>query len=375
MQDRHAQSGNHLLKLAQPLFWLLDELSPELESAARLDTLKSEARTRLTMFKAACQAAAQKADGVEAVHYCFCAAMDQAGSRVRGRANSLRGVWLQHGLLAEFYGENSAGHRCRAWIATLQQAPNVFADALEVIARLTERGLRDEYGAPLPRPVMSHRSVAPVVPNAAAFASVPAPAWNPPNQPDPGPKMFFVHEEPQQRSRLSIGIALTVGTLACVLAAIVYVQHLANQNLVGKVDQLSAQVATVESMQSDALAHLVVSADLGFAPGRADLTPMLTRQLDQLATALAKTQGTVKIIGHTDDSASAKGGAELNLALSESRAIAVGRYLQERGISAGRMVIVGRGEQDPIADNRTSSGRALNRRVEITLDRRREAAP
>ncbi|MBR7513835.1 DotU family type IV/VI secretion system protein, partial [Mycobacterium tuberculosis] len=79
--------------LAQPLFWLLDELSPELESAARLDALKSEVRTRLAAFKQAAQAAALKADSVEAVHYCFCAALDQAGSRVRGRADGLRGVW------------------------------------------------------------------------------------------------------------------------------------------------------------------------------------------------------------------------------------------------------------------------------------------
>lgn len=371
-----ASPKNHLFKLAQPLFWLLDELSPELESPARLDMLKAEARTRLATFRAACQAAALKADSVEAVHYCFCAAMDQAGSRVRGRTNSLRGVWLQYSLLTEFYGENGAGHRCRAWIATLHQAPNVFGDALEVISQLIERGLRDEYGAPLPRPVIPQRSVAPVAPMAVqslvpAFVS----AWNPPSQPDLGPRMFFVHEEPPRRGRLPIWIALGVGALACVLAVVVYVQHRANQNLAGKVDQLSAQVATVESVQSDALAHLVVSADLGFAPGRADLTPMLTRQLDQLAATLAKTQSTLRIVGHTDDSASVKGGAESNLALSESRAMAVGRYLQERGVAAGRMVMIGRGEQDPIADNRTSSGRALNRRVEITLDRRQDAAP
>ncbi|CAJ0777262.1 Peptidoglycan-associated lipoprotein [Ralstonia condita] len=367
-----APSKNHLLRLAQPLFWLLDELSPELESLARLDALKSEARARLATYKAASHAAGHKADGVEAVHYCFCAAMDQAGSRVRGRANSLRGAWLQPGLLAELYGENSAGHRCRAWIATLLQAPNVFGDALEVLGQLIDRGLRDEYGAPLPRPEPARHSTAVPVPLAAA-AAVPSPI---PvlSAADPGPKMFFVHEEPQKRSRAPVVIAAIVAVLAVMLALVVYLQHRANQALTDKVNQLSTQVASVESAQSDALAHMVVSADLGFAPGRAELTSMLARQLDQLATALATTRGVIKIVGHTDDSPGPKGSLESNLALSEARAMAVGRYLHGRGIAMGRMVIIGRGAQDPIGDNRTAAGRALNRRVEITLDRLRDAA-
>lgn len=363
---------NHILRLAQPLFWLLDELSPELKSLARLDALKSEARVRLATFKAASHAAGLKADGVEAVHYCFCAAMDQAGSRVRGRANSLRGAWLQPGLLAELYGENSAGHRCRAWIATLQQAPNVFRDALEVLGQLIDRGLHDEYGAPLPKPELARQSTEAPVPMAAPTAAPnPIPV---PSAADSGPKMFFVHEEPQKRSRAPVVITAIVAVLAVVLALVAYFQHRANQALAGKVEQLSTQVATVESAQSDALAHLVVSADLGFAPGRAELTPMLVRQLDGLATALAATRGTIKIVGHTDDSLGPKGSLESNLALSEARAMAVGRYLHGRGIAMSRMTIIGRGAQDPVGDNRTAAGRALNRRVEIMLDRLRDAA-
>lgn len=365
-------SKNHLLRLVQPLFWLLDELSPELQSLARLDALKSEARTRLATFRAASHAAGLKADGVEAVHYCFCAAMDQAGSRVCGRANSLRGAWLQPGLLAELYGENSAGHRSRAWIATLRQTPTVFGDALEVLGQLIDRGLRDEYGAPLPRPEPARQSTAAPVPMAPPTAA-PSPILVP-IAADSGPKMFVVHEEPQKRSRASLVMTTIVVVLAVVLALVVYFQHHASQALAGKVERLSTQVATVKSAQSDAVAHLVVSADLGFAPGRAELTPMLARQLDQLATALVAARGSIKIVGHTDDSPGPRGGLESNLALSETRAMAVGRYLHGRGIAMGRMTIIGRGAQDPVGDNRTSVGRAMNRRVEITLDRLRDAA-
>jgi hypothetical protein len=49
--------------------------------------------------------------------------------------------------------------------------------------------------------------------------------------------------------------------------------------------------------------------------------------------------------------------------LSERRAQTVAAYLESRGIASDRMKVVGRGENDPIADNKTAEGRAQNRRV------------
>ncbi|MET3448151.1 OmpA family protein [Ralstonia sp. 1138] len=185
--DHRSPSKNHILRLAQPLFWLLAELSPELESAARLDTLRSEARTRLTTFKKASLAAALNAD--------------------------------------------------------------------------------------------------------------------------------------------SIGI----------------------------------------STKDDRI-YLAFNSDEGFASGRADLMPMLARQLDRLATVLADTRGKVIVLGHTDDAPGPRDRVASNLALSTSRATAVARHLQERGIASDRLSIVGRGVKDSVGDNRTAAGRALNRRVEIVLE-------
>ncbi|MCA9571376.1 MAG: OmpA family protein, partial [Myxococcales bacterium] len=69
----------------------------------------------------------------------------------------------------------------------------------------------------------------------------------------------------------------------------------------------------------------------------------------------------VAIEGHTDADAS----DAHNLDLSRRRAEAVVAWLAERGIARDRLEPVGRGEAEPIADNATSAGRALNRRVEI----------
>jgi OmpA-OmpF porin, OOP family len=67
------------------------------------------------------------------------------------------------------------------------------------------------------------------------------------------------------------------------------------------------------------------------------------------------------INGYTDD----KGAAEYNQKLSERRANAVLDYFVAKGIPSGKMKAVGHGLKDPIADNKTEDGRALNRRVEL----------
>ena len=71
----------------------------------------------------------------------------------------------------------------------------------------------------------------------------------------------------------------------------------------------------------------------------------------------------VAIEGHTDS----QGVDAKNLALSQKRADAVKSYLLRNGIDASRLTATGYGETIPKADNKTSAGRALNRRVEFKL--------
>ncbi|MBT8292625.1 MAG: OmpA family protein [Eudoraea sp.] len=71
------------------------------------------------------------------------------------------------------------------------------------------------------------------------------------------------------------------------------------------------------------------------------------------------------IDGHTDS----VGSASLNQKLSEERAYSVMNYLIENGIASNRLEATGYGEDRPLADNGTASGRKTNRRVEINLIR------
>ena len=68
-------------------------------------------------------------------------------------------------------------------------------------------------------------------------------------------------------------------------------------------------------------------------------------------------------MGHTDSI----GTEEYNQKLSVRRSEAVKAYLVSKGIEKNRVYTEGKGEKQPIADNKTAEGRAKNRRVEIEV--------
>ena len=109
--------------------------------------------------------------------------------------------------------------------------------------------------------------------------------------------------------------------------------------------------------------------DISFDTGSAAIKPPLRAVLDPFAASLRDDPSArITIVGHTDST----GSDAINQPLSVERALSVRDYLVTRGVAAGRVETVGRGDREPIADNSTEAGRAKNRRVEIFL---REPAP
>ena len=89
-------------------------------------------------------------------------------------------------------------------------------------------------------------------------------------------------------------------------------------------------------------------------------------KLDKIiATLKNNTDYTVSVEGYTD----AIGSEEYNMKLSEKRAQAVADYLLSKGIDRSRIEVIPNGESNPIASNKTASGRAKNRRVEIIISK------
>lgn len=104
---------------------------------------------------------------------------------------------------------------------------------------------------------------------------------------------------------------------------------------------------------------------INFNTGSAEISNSSSREVEKIYNLLVQAENTkLTIVGHTDN----VGNAGANLALSKSRAEAVVNYLKQKGIPASRFQLVdGKGQGDPVADNNTASGKALNRRVVITL--------
>lgn len=74
-------------------------------------------------------------------------------------------------------------------------------------------------------------------------------------------------------------------------------------------------------------------------------------------------QTMVEVVGHTD----ATGSDAYNTDLSLRRARAVSDHLKSQAVAPGRLIVIGRGEAQPIATNDHEAGRAQNRRVEIRI--------
>jgi OmpA-OmpF porin, OOP family len=106
------------------------------------------------------------------------------------------------------------------------------------------------------------------------------------------------------------------------------------------------------------------AADAFFDTAKSNLKPEGKAKLDDLTGKLKDiTLEVVIAVGHTD----ARGSDKLNQKLSVKRAESVKAYLVSKGVEANRIYTEGKGEKQPVADNKTKEGMTKNRRVEIEV--------
>ena len=109
----------------------------------------------------------------------------------------------------------------------------------------------------------------------------------------------------------------------------------------------------------------LVLRNIFFESGSSVLEPESLTEIKNILNLLESyPEITITIIGHTDNI----GSDEDNLSLSIDRSNAIKQSLIELGIDENRVKIDGKGESDPIADNTTDEGRALNRRTELLIN-------
>lgn len=125
------------------------------------------------------------------------------------------------------------------------------------------------------------------------------------------------------------------------------------------------ETVMVESINEGQALKVTFDSGILFATNSSTLSAASKSALRALANSLEANPDTdIKIVGHTDST----GKVDYNQILSEKRAKSVFDYLMEdQGVSSKRMTYEGKGIHEPVADNQTEAGRALNRRVEILI--------
>jgi OOP family OmpA-OmpF porin len=109
----------------------------------------------------------------------------------------------------------------------------------------------------------------------------------------------------------------------------------------------------------------VAETSVKFGFNKDNLTPKAKEALDQLAGGIATTKGYIIALEGGTDSV---GPADYNYDLSQRRANSVIQYLASKyNVPAHKIYVIGLGKDKPVEDNKTSTGRADNRRVDVRL--------
>jgi OOP family OmpA-OmpF porin len=175
---------------------------------------------------------------------------------------------------------------------------------------------------------------------------------------DVGFQYFFSKGEPSKYCQLYDGISVNIEDP---------VDYERIENIVQKyipkevVKEVVVEKPVERTYDSDGKWVLVgVNFDFNSARLKSESYPVLFHAVQVL---LQNPDMRIEIQGHTDNIGTEKGNERLSL----KRAVSVKNYLAARGVSANRMTTVGYGEANPIADNKTAQGRAMNRRIEFKV--------
>jgi type VI secretion system protein ImpK len=361
-------------------------LAPSLRSTRSVPdvgALRASLALGVRDFAAAAQQQGVAPERVNAARYIVCTLLDEAAADTPWGGS---GVWSRHSLLAEFHNEASGGEKVFQLMARLAAKPEDNRDLLELIYAAIALGFEGRYRViangpqqleavraklaqilqqvrgPYPAPLAQHWQ-------AQAMPPKQVPTWLP----------------------LALSAALAVLLLGGAYAGFSYslagrsdpvyqqIQSLRLAPPVTAVAQPAPQPRLALFLEPDIRAGLVsvrdevdrsvitIRGDGLFAPASASLVPERQALMERIGEALVRVGGQVVVSGFTDDVPIRTLRFPSNWHLSDERARAVADLLVSRGLPAERVRSEGRAESDPVAPNDSPANRALNRRVEITL--------
>lgn len=374
---------NPLLEASRVLLRALADMPGNLASAQAIVTLRTMLEEEVRTFQQLCEQANIRRDHMIGARYCLCTALDEAAMQTTWGQHS--GVeWGTTGLATTFHEDRDGGQKVYMLIGRLFDEPREHLDLLEVIYRILSLGFEGRYryeaGGHRKHDAVRQRIYNEIMSQRGAVPVALSPHW----QSNARGKRISFYDFP---------VWITVVVLSTILIGLFAYFKIELMRRSADVEKQVADIARMTpppappalhlkellkaeiaagtvSVDEDAHASMVrFRGDSMFTPGGGGVNPARSPLIAKIAAEVAKVPGKVTVAGYTDNIPIKSRQFASNQALSEERATQVMQAMQAGGVQASRLEAVGKGDADPIGDNRTAQGRAKNRRVEITVAR------
>ena len=377
------QGLNPLVALANRLLLVV----PQLRSTRQVDdvdALRNSLAQGIRDFAARAAAQGIAPERVMAARYVICTMIDEAAASTPWGG---MGVWARHSLLSMFHNETEGGEKVFQLMARLAEKPEVNRDLLELIYCALTLGFEGRY-----RVIDNGRAQLEAVRDKLAQILRQ-------QRGDPA-RAFAQHWQGSVVARSAATNWLPLAAAAALSLLLLVATYLGlsvslgsrSDPVFGQIQGLrltppvvaaplpAAKPRLAQFLEPDIKAGLVavrdeidrsvvtIRGDGTFAPGSAALIPDREPLMGRIADALAQVSGNVLVTGHTDSQPIARSARfPSNWHLTEERARTVRDLLVARKVAAERIRAEGRADAEPVVANDTAANRAMNRRVEITL--------
>jgi type VI secretion system protein ImpK len=374
---------NPLLEASRVLLRAQADMPETLASKQAVAALRSLLEQELRVFQKLCEQANIRRDHMIGTRYCLCTALDEAAMQTAWGKGGASGVeWVTNGLATIFHEDRQGGDKVYLLIGRLMTEPQEHQDLLQVIYRILSLGFEGRYRYEadghrkhdavrqrLYNEIMSQRGPVPVALS---------PHWQ--SDVKGGRASFY-----------DFPVWITVVVLSVILLGLLGYFKYELLNRSAAVQKQIADIARMtpppappalrlkELLKTEIAAGTVIvdedahhssvtfRGDAMFSPGGVSVSASMGPLIAKIAGEIVKVPGKVTVLGYTDNVPIRSRQFPSNDALSGERATQVMQMLQAAGVTASRLEAVGKGDADPVGDNRTLRGRAQNRRVEITV--------
>jgi type VI secretion system protein ImpK len=391
---------NPIMRAAGPLLMLLGRLRVALMRASPAK-LMSEVADAVGFFEKEIRSAGIPEEQAKTAKYILCATADDI---VQNIPTEDRHVWTQYSMLSRFFGERLGGERFYELLDRNKLDPVNNYSALELMYTALALGFQGKYRHSQSGAVDLQRIqrelyeiLRRVRPRVELELS---PNWK-------------GQELAQQASRWRVPMWVVFALSGAGLAALFFIlrallggsadaatEAVRTMHGDGKIDiqrriyqppppppppppnvltqlqrirkALAAEIAAgqLDADQDATRIYIRVSNKILFASGQATVIDAFKPVATRIAEVLNKEPGAIHITGHTDNvKLNRTSRFKDNFELSVERAKAVAAVLETQVTDSKRFQIAGKADQQPVADNKTPDGRALNRRVDVSLER------